>query len=222
MKRKVLVIAVHPDDETLGAGGTLLRHKTQGDEINWVICASVLERYGFDKTQVGAKTKIINLVAKKYHFNKVFKLDLEPMKIDQYPIKDLIHQFEKIISRVKPTDLYLPYCNDPHSDHRVIFNAVWSCVKTFRQPSIRKVCMMEVQSETDFSSNIGTNFSPNYFVDITEFLEKKIEIMELYRSEIGKHPFPRSSEGIKALATVRGIQTGVRYAEGLMILKEIY
>ena len=45
-KSVVLVIAPHPDDETLGCGGTLLRHLGQGDDIDWLIVTSVREEDG--------------------------------------------------------------------------------------------------------------------------------------------------------------------------------
>ncbi|MCJ8347383.1 PIG-L family deacetylase, partial [bacterium] len=59
------------------------------------------------------------------------------------------------------------------------------------------------------------------FVDISAFMDKKIEIMETFKSELGEHPFPRSITNIKALATFRGATSGCKYAESFMLLKEI-
>jgi LmbE family N-acetylglucosaminyl deacetylase len=82
--------------------------------------------------------------------------------------------------------------------------------------------MMETLSETEFAPSRFTDaFIPNMFVDITEFIERKIEIMNVYRNEVGKHPFPRSEKNIRALATLRGATAGCKYAEGFVILKEI-
>ena len=83
--------------------------------------------------------------------------------------------------------------------------------------------MYETISETDFAPPLPENaFMPNYYVDITPFLEKKIEIMKIFASELGEHPFPRSIRNIKALAINRGSQSGVEYAESFMIIKEIW
>jgi len=82
--------------------------------------------------------------------------------------------------------------------------------------------MMETLSETEFSlSTKEDSFVPNVFVDISEFMDKKIELMNIYESEMGEHPFPRSERNIRALATYRGATSGCDYAESFMLLKEI-
>ena len=82
--------------------------------------------------------------------------------------------------------------------------------------------MMEILSESDFGFvNSEGFFSPNVFVDISDHLERKIEIMKIYNTEIGEHPFPRSEKSIRSLAYLRGSMAGVRAAEGFMLIKEI-
>ena len=82
--------------------------------------------------------------------------------------------------------------------------------------------MMETLSETEFApSPKEDSFIPNMFVDITDFIERKIEIMKIYKSEIGACPFPRSERNVRALATFRGATAGCEYGESFMILKEI-
>ena len=82
--------------------------------------------------------------------------------------------------------------------------------------------MYECISETEFSAQLPNRiFIPNYFVDITPFLEDKIKIMEIYQSEIDFHPFPRSIENIKALSIYRGAAANVRYAEAFQLVKII-
>ena len=63
--------------------------------------------------------------------------------------------------------------------------------------------------------------SIHYFVDISPFLEEKINLMKVYNSELGEHPFPRSLKNIKALATFRGATVGVEYAEAFQLIKYI-
>lgn len=105
---------------------------------------------------------------------------------------------------------------------RIVFEAAHSCTKPFRYPFIKSVFMMETVSETEFASKIKDSiFIANHFVDITDFMERKLAIFMVYRSEGGKHPFPRSAENIKALATFRGANAGCRYAEAFMVMKEI-
>ena len=81
---------------------------------------------------------------------------------------------------------------------------------------------METLSETDFAPSIKKeSFIPNTFIDISRYMKKKIQIMKVYKSEIKKHPFPRSEKSIRALATFRGSSSGCKFAESFMLLKEI-
>ncbi len=81
--------------------------------------------------------------------------------------------------------------------------------------------MIETLSETDFSQSASGGFVPNIFVDITDHFLRKIDILQIYESELGMHPYPRSIECVTALATLRGAAAGCKYAESFMLLKEI-
>ena len=219
---KILVIAVHPDDETLGCGGTLLKHKANGDEIHWLIATDIKESEGYDIPAIKQRNKEIKKVENLYGFTSVNKLDLSTTKVDAYSMSVLVSKISSVIDRIKPDIIYLPFKGDVHSDHKYIFDAAYSCTKIFRHPFIKKLYMMETLSETEFSlSTKEDSFVPNVFVDISEFMDKKIELMNIYESEIGKHPFPRSERNMRALATYRGAASGCDYAESFMLLKEI-
>ncbi len=215
---KVLVVAVHPDDETLGCGGTLLKHKANGDEINWLICTETNPANDFYKVRENE----IEKVNKLYDFDSVTNLKLKAIQVDEYSMSDLIGKLSKVINKIKPNIIYLPFKGDVHSDHRKIFEAAYSCTKSFRYPFINKIYMIETLSETEFApSTKEDSFIPNVFVDISQFMDKKIEIMKVFDSEISEHPFPRSERNIRALGTVRGATCGIEYAESFVLLKEI-
>lgn len=219
---KVLVIATHPDDETIGCGGTLLRHKAEGDEIYWLIATSIKEEDGFTKEEVRNRKNQIDAASRSYNFNGVYKLGIPTKKVDLLPKDDVINKISEIFNKVKPNIVYLPFMNDVHSDHRIIFELAFSCTKVFRYPFIKKTLMMETISESEFAPSLkGTVFTPNHFVDITKFLDKKIKLLKVFNNEIKKPPFPRSIENIKSLATLRGSMAGCKYAESFMILKDI-
>ena len=218
MKNKVLIIAVHPDDETLGCGGTLLKHKANGDEIHWLICTTIDKEHNYYKK----REKEIEEVSRFYNFNSVHNLRLKTMQVDNYSISELIGKISKVINEVNPNIIYLPFKGDVHSDHRKIFEASYSCTKSFRYPFVKKIYMIETLSETEFApSTKEDSFIPNVFVDITNFFEKKIEIIKIFESEISEHPFPRSERNLRALATLRGATSGCEYAESFVLLKEI-
>lgn len=218
MKNKILIIAVHPDDESLGCGGTLLKHKANGDSIHWLICTETDQNKSFyDQRQ-----NEIQQVAEMYLFDSVHNLRLKTMQVDEYTISELVGAISAVFKEVQPNIVYLPFKGDVHSDHRKIFEAAYSCTKSFRYPYIKKIYMMETLSETEFApSTKEDSFIPNVFVDISNFMERKIEIMKIFTSEIAEHPFPRSERNIRALGTLRGATAGCEYAESFVLLKEI-
>ncbi len=220
--KKVLVISVHPDDETLGCGGTLLKLARQGHKINWCIVTCMSENAGYSRKEIVQRDNEIKKVGKIYEFNRVDKLNFEAAALDTLDMKMVINPLSKLIGDIKPDTLFMPFKWDVHSDHRIVFDAVWSCVKSFRSPFIKTILMMETLSETEMAPPIASNwFVPNFFVDISPFLEKKIEIMELFKSEIHPSPFPRSAENIRALARFRGGSINCNYAESFMVLREV-
>ncbi|MDZ7692674.1 MAG: PIG-L family deacetylase [Balneolaceae bacterium] len=220
MSKTVLVVSGHPDDETLGAGGTLLRHQKQGDNVIWLIITNVFEQQGFSKERVSARQNEIKEVAKQFKFHETEMLDYPTMSLSSNDLGNLISDISEVIKKYKPEIIYTMNRSDAHSDHRIIFDAVMACTKSFRYPFIREVLMYECISETEFAPALPEKqFQPNCFVDISEELEQKINIMKIFESEIGNHPFPRSERNIKALATHRGATAGVEYAEAFQIIK---
>lgn len=220
---KVLVVAVHPDDETLGAGGTLMKYRDNGDEIYWLIVTAMYEKDGFDKVLIESRKKEIEDVKEKFLFKKVTQLDLPSSNLDQISEKEIIEKLSEVIKDIEPNIIMLPFRGDVHSDHRIVFEAASSCTKSFRYPFIKRVLMMETISETEFAPSLSENaFVPNYFVDISKHFDQKLEVMNIYKSEMKEHPFPRSVDNIKALATFRGSMAQCQYAESFMVLKDIW
>jgi LmbE family N-acetylglucosaminyl deacetylase len=220
--KTIIVISAHPDDETLGAGGTLLKHKENGDEIHWLIVTNIFENQGFSKERIQARQVEIEKVAKHLCIKGVFKLDYPTMSLSSSSLINLVPEISKIFMEVKPEVIYTLNRSDAHSDHRYLSDAVMACTKSFRYPFIKKVLMYECISETEFAPAFFEKvFIPNYFVDITEYIDEKLEIMRIFKSELGEPPFPRSLENIKALARFRGSSVGCHYAEAFQVVKII-
>lgn len=220
--KKIIIIGAHPDDETLGAGGTLLSHKFLGDKIYWINATEINEQVGYSSEQIKKREIQIKKVIKLYGFEKFYQLNFTTTQLNSLSLLKLISQISKIFKEIKPEIIYTLNRSDAHSDHRILFEAVYSCTKSFRHPYIKKILMYECLSETEFSAPFSEYiFIPNYFVDITKFLDEKIEIMKIFESEIGTHPFPRSEKNIRALASFRGATAGVESAEAFHALKII-
>ena len=212
MNRKILVISVHPDDETLGCGGSLLKFKDQGDLIN---CLYITDGNSSQKA-------IIPSINKGYGFSKTFNLDFPELEIDDMSLNKLIPAISEVINDLKPSIIFIPNRSDVHSDHRRVFKAIIASTKTFRFPFIKKLLMCEIISETDFTPPLPENvFQPNVFIDISNYFNKKLDIYKNFKSEIMDEPFTRSISTLEAHNRYRGSLINSTYAESFMLLKEI-
>lgn len=221
MKKSMLVIAPHPDDETLGCGATILRARAESYEVTWLIVTSVTKAAGFSQKQVDARRREISAVSEALGITRRVELNHPTAELDQVPTGQLIGEIGAVVRDTAATDIYLPFRRDAHSDHAIVFDAGVACSKWFRYPSVRRVLAYETPSETDFDiAPDSTGFRPNIFVDVTPWLEEKSRIAQLFESELGDHPFPRSVEGMRALSILRGAASGFRAAEAFMVLRE--
>jgi LmbE family N-acetylglucosaminyl deacetylase len=150
----------------------------------------------------------------------LYQLGFAPTDLDQIPMNSLVSRLSDVFNEFQPEEVFLPHPGDVHSDHRITFEAACACTKWFRYPSVKRVLTYETLSETDAGLDQSRYFRPTLFVDICEHLDRKIELMRIYESEIGVFPFPRSEMAIEALARLRGAQAGFVAAEAFVVLKE--
>ena len=126
----VLIVSVHPDDETLGCGGTILRHVAAGDQIHWVIITQVYEPQ-WSAAVFDRKAKEVEAVAKAYSMQSVTKLGMPTVQLDRVPLGDVIGGLRDVIVKVRPGVVYLPHHGDVHTDHHVGFLGTLSVLKAF-------------------------------------------------------------------------------------------
>lgn len=218
--KRILVVSPHADDELLGAGGTILRCCHQGDKVFWLNVTNAKEEYGYSKEEELQRKNEIETVAGRYGVEELINLELEPAGLDKYRTSVLVQEFAASMKQIQPQVVILPFQYDIHSDHRIVFESMYSCTKSFRYPSIERILCMEILSETDYAMQ-DNGFVPNYYIDISEYMEEKIDIMHEYKSEMKPSPFPRNEEAIRGLAKYRAASCNVEYAEAFRLLKAI-
>lgn len=215
---KVLVTCAHPDDETLGLGGTLKNHIQNGDSI-FLLCFSD-GQFGRDVTPNGikqreeqAKKACKTLGIKNYRF-----LRYADQKLDSVALTELTKNIEIIINKFKPTVFYTHFWGDVNQDHRRVFEASLIAARPRPKSTIDQFICYETPSSTEWGSE---RFSPNLFVDISRNLSTKISAFKEYKNEIETYPHPRSIEAIKNRASYWGTTVGKKYAEAFIILRII-
>jgi len=221
--RKVLVVSAHPDDEVLGTGGTILKHKKHGDEIYWLIITKTFKPK-WTSDIIKKKNNEIKLVSSSFGVEKTFNLGFHSTNLNSSNQNDLIEKIRDVIMKVKPNTVYVPNKRDVHSDHFYSFKAVMTILKSFymKRFGVERILSYETLSSTEAAPPQDYNtFLPNIYNDITPYIEKKIQIMNLYKTERHDDPFPRGPSSIRALARHRGATIGIDYAEAFMLIREV-
>jgi N-acetylglucosamine malate deacetylase 1 len=219
-----LIVAPHPDDELLGCGGTLLRRNAEGGKVAWLIMTAMTENAGWSLAHIQRRKTEIECVREGLSIlpNHLYELQFPAAELDRFVMGELIRRISEVFRDFQPEEVFLPYPGDVHSDHRVTFEAASACTKRFRYSSVRRVLAYETLSETEFGIDPrDKGFKPNFFIDISQYFERKLELMQIYETEMGEFPFPRSEESLTALARLRGLQVGCAAAEAFMLLMDV-
>ena len=220
-KKRVLVVAPHPDDETLGVGGTIAKHSAQGDEVFVLMVSGHLpplyKRKSYEVTVSEAHLAFNVLGVERSEF-----LEIPATMIGDQPLHEVNAKISKIVNYFNPHIVFCPY-PDRHIDHRLVFESV---MVTTRPVGVGKnieiVAAYETLSETHWNApHIEPNFTPNWVIDISEYISKKLSALECYKSQIPEFPGPRSIEAVEALAKYRGTQAGFGFGEGFHIIRMI-
>ena len=222
MSETVLAIVAHPDDEVLGAGGTLARHAASGDEVHIVFLADGVGARGNDKPAADRRAKAARLAASLLGAREPEFLGFPDNRLDQVDLLDIVQAVEGVVAKIAPHTIYTHHAGDLNIDHGLCHRAVLTACRPLPGSTVRRIYAMEVPSSTEWSppSPVST-FVATCFVDITEMQKTKRRALEAYAEELRVFPHPRSIEAIDALATWRGSSAGLRAAEAFMVVREI-
>jgi LmbE family N-acetylglucosaminyl deacetylase len=225
MKKKILVIVAHPDDEMLGCGGTLLKLKKENCEIKSIFLSdgeSSRSKKKNYKKEIKTRENQAIKISKNAGFIKPKFFRLRDNSLDKYPLLKVIKKIEKEMSRFNPNIIFTHSDVDLNIDHQIVNRAVVTACRPHIKNNLEGILTFETPSSTETNFNDKKKlFHPNYFVNISKFVKKKLELLKIYRSEIMKWPHPRSLKNIKALSMYRGSQSGFNYAEAFIILRLI-
>ena len=210
-----LVIAPHADDEVLGCGGTLLRRHSEERSVAWVLVTETKDGIGPAREVRDAE---IERVRKGLPIpeTSIIRLGHQTTTLDTLPMSSLVSEMARAVERIRPSEVLIPHPEDAHSDHRVVAQAAMAATKWFRSDCILRVLAYETLSETGITGTAA--FRPDIHIDVSPWLDEKIELLHHYGSEIGPFPFPRSVEAIRALASLRGANAGFRAAEAFQVI----
>jgi N-acetylglucosamine malate deacetylase 1 len=228
MNRTVVVFAAHPDDEILGCGATIAKHVQQGDDVHVVILAEGLTSRSNQHDRQKYSIELEELAVCSERANKLLGVtslsmhDFPDNRMDGLECLDVIKVIEKHIEKHQPQIVYTHYGEDLNLDHKIVHDAVITACRPVPDSSIGTLLFFEIASSTEWkASGVGNAFTPNWFVNISDTLELKIEALNAYKSEMREWPHSRSIIAVEHLARWRGACIGVNAAEAFVLGREI-
>lgn len=220
VKNRILIVVAHPDDEVLGIGGTALNHTRKGDEVYCLILGE-----GLTARDKQGKTDELHEncreAGKIIGFRGLFFCKFPDNRFDSIPLLNIVKEIERYIGKIKPNIVYTHHGGDVNVDHQRTYNAVITACRPCNKDGPKEIYSFETPSSTEWQLDNTKVFVPTVFEDIEDVIEEKINAIRKYTSELRKYPHPRSEEGIKILASYRGLQSNLRFAEGLRIERMI-
>ena len=229
----ILVVCAHPDDETIGMGGTLKKlakfHKIKVIFLSEGVTARRKSGYvstpQYDISHEEMKKMQKEVKVRKTHaknalkllgINKMRFLDLPNQELDQIPLLKIIKEIEKEIDETKCEAIFTHHHNDLNLDHRVAYEATLTAARPIPGSKVSSIISFEIPASTDWRKPY--QFNPNFYVDVSNELKTKIKALAAYNYEIRKPPHPRSKEMTEAIAKRWGSLSGYNAAEAFEIV----
>ena len=217
----VLVVAPHPDDEVLGCGGTIAKYADNGDDVYVAIVTKGCEPL-FPADQVEAVRNECLKADRFLGVKETIFMDFPAAMIEAVSRYKFNEAFIQLVQKIKPDIVYIPHRGDMQLDHKMVVDAAMVALRPKYQHVVKKVYAYETLSETGWDvPNVTNEFIPNAYSDISEFLGKKLEAMEIYTTQLAAYPNARSLGAVKALAMYRGALVNMDAAEAFVTIREI-
>lgn len=228
MAEAIVVIASHPDDEVLGCGGTLARFAAAGSEVHVLFLADGETSRGSDTTSLAAKKQVemrkeaAACACAILGCTSQSSLSLPDNRLDGIDLLDVVKPIERFLSEHRPAVVMTHHAGDVNVDHRVAHHAVVTACRPQPGHEVNELLFFEVPSSTEWSPPGSSRaFTPNWFVDISATLPRKLDALRAYNAELRPFPHPRSISAIEALSAWRGASAGVPAAEAFMLGRKI-
>ena len=226
MKKQILVVAAHPDDEILGCGGTISRLIAEGNEISVLILGEGVTARDKHRS-IENRKQDLNVLKKQSQkansilsVNKVYFMNFPDNRFDSLPLIEIIKKIEEIKQIIKPEIIFTHYEKDLNIDHQITYKATITATRPIRNETVKEIYSFEILSSTEWSYPLL--FSPNIFFEITlKDIENKTNAMKIYKNELNEWPHPRSVEAIKMNAKQWGFKSGFNYAEAFILVRSM-
>ena len=216
MTETVLAIGAHPDDEVLGPGGTLAKHADAGDEVHALIVTEGTTTQYDDDSIIEQKQEAARACADRLGLEELHFGDLTDMKLDMTAHVEVNAVIEEVIEAIEPNVVYTHSPHEVNNDHVEVYDS--TLVAARPGSGVDRIYTYETPSSTEWVGGDRRQFSSNRYVDISGYVDAKIEAFTEYDTEVREFPHPRSERSIRARATTRGTEAGFEAAEAFSLV----
>jgi len=221
MSKKVLIVCAHPDDEILGCGATCAKLIQDGHEVYTFILGE-----GKTSRDDGQSIDELNIEMLKANetlgVKKVFRANFADNRFDSVDLLDIVKEIETLLLSIQPDTIFTHHDGDLNIDHQITNKAVLTATRPMVGQSVKEIYTFEIASSTEWNSYSRKNlFVPNTFIDVSSTIDKKVEAMAEYKSELCEYPHPRSLEFIKEMASYNGVRVGLKYSENFTLVRSV-
>ena len=224
--RQVLVIVAHPDDEVIGCGASISKWTSTGISVHILIMAEGATSRDSNASEVDNNPALLAKSAQKVGkiigASSVKLLGFPDNRMDSLDRLVVIKEIEKEIKLLRPDTVVTHHAGDVNIDHRIIHESVVTACRPQPGNCVKRLLAFEVLSSTEWqTAGSNASFHPNWFEDVSEYIDCKIKALKVYESEIREWPHARSLENVEYLARFRGATIGCYAAESFVLLRAI-
>ena len=212
---KVLVLAAHPDDETLGCGATIHRLSNEGFQIQLITFTNGEgSRGNYEKN----RNILLDKVSLKLGIQKFSSADFPDNAIDSVPLINVCKFIENEVD-YNPDIIFTHHPEDLNIDHQLVAKATFT---VFRPQLGQKhqIYSYYIPSSTDYNPNFKL-YGHSYFKISEENMKTKLEALEIYEKEMRDYPHSRSYENVENLMRVWGSEVGTEFSEKFLKIREL-
>ncbi len=201
-------------------GGSLVKlaSNPEVNELYWLILTSIWQPK-WSEYAINSRDNAINQVAGKLNISNVIKWDYKDNQLDTIPLNNLQEKLISVLDKIQPNIIFTPSPWDFNHEHKIAYELVEMSTKPYYSTYINSIFAYEIPSSSDAAFSASKNFKFNYYINIENYIEDKIELIKYYETELKQPPHPRSKEYIRALAVVRGGESGLNFAEGFNLVR---
>jgi LmbE family N-acetylglucosaminyl deacetylase len=230
-QQRILVITPHADDETYGCAGTIARTKALGGQV-YVMLVSVADFAHYGNGLVTGDTRVSEFSA-VMRYLKVDDWDVlftdadKYLALDTIPRKELVDWLESrsrlAIDKVNPTMVMIP-ARSYNQDHEALFLAGVTATRPGCPGTTKHTVpfVLAYDNTSLFWSGDSPRFNPNVYIDISEYLEVKIEALRMHTSQLRGPLYHGSPDNLELATRLRGREVSVEAAEGFMLLRGVF